>query len=811
MLKDLRFAIRSFLKQPTFTAVVVITLALGIGANTAIFSVVNAALLQPLPFPEPDQLYFLRTAMTDGRPTSGKVSPVQLTRLNTVSKTVKVASGTYLYELSLMPPDGGVIKTLAYGVAEGFFEVFGVQMALGRAPGPEEHVVGGPGGIVVSYRVWRDVLGSNPNIIGTNVRMDSGTGAGQTVVGVAPPEFDFPVGTDVWFALAFPPEMPGHLYDGYLRAAPGMSLNQLRSEGRTIMEALGEVNPDFNLNREFVFEPLLESVVGDMGQTIKILFGATAVLLLIACINVTNLLLSRGTVRAREIALRVAVGASRARIVRQLLTESFLLTLIGATLGLGLSVVGVRLLLLVGPADLPRLESVPIDGNVLLFTLGSALLVALLMGFAPALRLARSDLRSLVNEGGRGGSAGPGRNRLLGALVTAEIAMAVVLVIGAGLLVRSFFNMLETDRGFRSERRLTLEIALPFATYPPNSEDYSGMARFYTELLESLRQMNGVEAVTVTSSLPAGRDVDSVNAYEVFGQITPEGVEPLRAKRRTVGPDFFSTMGTSLVAGHGFSSFDQRDTRGVAVVNEEFAKRFFPGQDPLGQRIVMNILKNPLLEVATEQVEVVGVVGPMKYGSLNDQPEPTMYTVYTQTPRRLMHIVLRSPGNPNLVIPSVREQISSMDPNLPVEFHLYSDLINASLGRERMGMMLLVVFGAVALMLAAVGTYGVIAYTVTQRRGEIAIRAAMGASGSQVLGLIMQHGLLLALVGVVAGIIGAVALRQVIASQLYGMGVLDVRVFMSVPTVLLLVALLATLFPALRAMKIDPAIMLRTE
>ncbi len=812
MVKDLQFAIRTLAQQPGFTAVVIITLALGIGANTAIFSVVNAVLLQPLPFPEPEQLYFVRTAMTDGRPTSGTVSALQLTALNNEARTVRHASGSYLYELSLLPPDGNAVKTASQAVLGGFFEVLGVEMALGRAPTEEEHVPGTASDTaVVSYRLWRDVLGSDPEVIGSRIRLDSAEGGAMTVVGVAPPEFDFPRGTDVWFALRFPPDNPGHFLDAYVRVEHGTALAQVRAEGAVIMAALGEENPQYNLNREFVFEPLLDAVVGDMSQTVLILLGATGILLLIASINVTSLLLSRGAGRAREIALRVAIGASRLRIVRQLLTESVLLALLGAALGLGLAVAGVRFLLLVGPADLPRLDSVPIDGRVLGFTLVTTLFVALLMGFAPALRLARTDLRSLVNEGGRGGSAGPGRGGIFGALVVAEVGMAVLLVIGAGLLVRSFFNMIDTDRGFNPEHKLVFELALPQSTFPPSSEDYSGVAAFYTELIARVQQMNRVRSVTAASSLPVGLELDVVTSFPIVGQLASDGTERLRARIRQVGPAFFSTLDIPLVAGRELTALDRRDTRGVAVVNEEFARRYFPDQDPLGQLIDSTLGVGPFAEMAMDELEIVGVAGAIRTGSLQDEPEPILYVAFEQAPARRMTLIVDTDGDPRTLIPAIREQISSMDRMLPVEFQLYTNLVAASLSRERLGMMLLVVFGAVALLLAAVGIYGVMAHSVTQRSGEIAVRSAMGATAMQVLQLIMQRGLLLTLIGIAFGISGAVALRQVVASQLYGMSALDFRVFVSVPIMLLFVALLATFLPARRAMQIDPAVTLRTD
>ena len=814
--QDVRYGVRMLAKHRGFTTAAVLSLALGIGATTAIFSVVNAVLLRDLPFADPEQLYALRTATTDGRLTGRQVTPREIASLNDNHPAVQVAALTQRVETPVMDGDGTRTLRVRTNVTEKFFELFGVSMMLGRAFTPEDDPRVSP--TVMSYSMWRDNFGSDPSVLGVSRILGMPL---ITVVGVAPEAFDFPRGTDLWTMARF--RAPGYYdlraFDGYVRLRAETSLQQARAALGVLAEELGREYVGSNADRVFVLQPLLEAVVGDLGPTLVILFGATAILLLIACMSVTALLLSRGAIRAKEIALRLAVGAGRARIVRQLLTEGLVLSAVGGALGLAVGVVGVRLLLRLAPSSFPRLADVGIDSGVLLFAVGSTLLTGLLVGLTPGLRLAKTDIRSVVNDGGHGSTAGLGRGRIFDILVVGEVGLAVLLVIGAGLLVLSYSNLTNTDPGFESERRLVFELDVSGRRIDRET-GLLPIAIFYRELLDRIRSIGGVEAVAATSTLPIGNQRDRLQPLSVVGDSPPEPGQAPREWVRQVTSDFFPTMGIRVVAGRGFAATDRRGAPGVAVVNEAFARRFFPGENPLGQRV--NLLAEMfrrggvgfswLGEQSVDQVEVVGVVADVKYASLSQPAEASLYLSHEQATFRRMTVVVRTALDaPQNLIPAVRREISAMDPVWPVEVHLYPEVVRASIVRERLGMMLLVVFGAAALLLAAVGVYGVISASVTQRRGEIAVRAALGASAAQVLRLIMQHGVQLALVGVAAGVIGAVALRQILASQLYEISALDLRVLLLVPVALLVVALLASFLPARRATKIDPAVLLRTE
>ena len=536
MLRDLRYSIRTLLRQPGFPAVAVLTLAIGIGANTAIFSTINAVLLRALPYPEPGELYALRTEMSDGRSTTGAVGPAQLTRLNENARVVRHASGTFRLEAVLLDPESNPVKAVGYGVMSRFFQMFDLPMALGRGFTAEEHAVGGPNVVILAHHIWQNVFASSPEIIGSPVRFD---GNSAVVVGVAPAGFAFPEGADLWVNMQFPPLMTGSFLDGFMRAVPGVSQQEVESELGLIAEGLARDFPGANRGRVFAVQSLLESIVGELGPTLVILLGASGILLLIACVNVTNLLLARGATRAREIALRVALGAGRGTIIRQLMTESIVLAAAGAVGGLVVAWVGVRFLLALGAESLPRLTEVPIDGTVLLFALATTVVTGVLVGFAPALWLAGTDLRTLVNEGGRGNSGGPAQARLFGSLVGAEIALAVVLVAGAGLLVRSFAKLQDADTGFRADRVLTFDLQLAEQSYP----DYARVADFYRDIQERLRGLSGVEAVASATTIPLGGEVDFMLNMKREDQPRPEQGQEVRVRFRQVSPGFFLDAG----------------------------------------------------------------------------------------------------------------------------------------------------------------------------------------------------------------------------------------------------------------------------
>jgi putative ABC transport system permease protein len=564
---------------------------------------------------------------------------------------------------------------------------------------------------------------------------------------------------------------------------------------------------------------------------VKILLGATAILLLIACINVTNLFLSRTAVRAKEMALREALGAKRWRIIRHMLAESLALAFVGGAIGSACAVFGVRMLLRMAPPGLPRLDVVPTDSTVLLFAVGLTLLVGVIIGLAPAWRLANNSLRALVNEGGRGAVGGPGWTRVFSSLVVAEIALAVLLAIGAGLLVRSYFNMIKTDPGFNPERVLTFFMNVPGRSeisYKQNDKgqfevtgSYAPMANFFRELLERIKGVPGVKYVATTNNLPLARY--QYGRSTLFNLPDQPGMNSKTlaqsAVAESVSPDFYRTLSIRLLAGRKFLSSDRPGSPGVAVVNETFVRRFLSGQNPLGQRI--RLPENPFVPTdigfqfaqrTVNDLEIVGVVENVKYQTLGDPPEPRIYMSCEQwITRHRTIVVIASIKNPESLAVPIMNKITSMDRLLSAEFTMYPSIVQASLARERLATVLLVIFGLVALVLAAVGTYGLMSFSVAQRTSEIAVRSAMGASASQVMTLVIGQGVKLALCGIILGVIGSAALRQVIASQLYGVTALDGRVYALVSAVLFAVALLACFLPAQRAIRINPADLLRSE
>jgi putative ABC transport system permease protein len=674
------------------------------------------------------------------------------------------------------------------------------------------------------------VFASDPDILGKSINLENGV---RPVVGVTPEGFDFPGNAAYWTLMQLGPayaNLRGYL--SYLRLEPGVTQAALDQQLAVLGRDLG---PDATTGRpvRFFTQPLLDNVVGNLGTTVLLLLGATSVLLLIACINVANLLLSRGMARGRELAVRAALGAQPWRVFRHLIAENLGLAAAGGVLALVVGVLGIRVLLALAPADLPRLDSVPIDGTVLFFAVGATLVTGLLSGLVPAWRFSRVDVRTLVNDGGRAASMGRGQQRLFGGLVVAEIALAVLLAIGAGLLVRSYYTLVTTDPGFRTERMLSVFINVPgdaiqtFFPQPPAGDgaprfegSYRLIADFFRELERRIGALNGVEAVSVSSSVPlSGQQWDSLIAFRVDGEAAPDAtVGQLQAMQRSVSPSFFASFGMPIRAGRSLEATDRRGAPGVAVVNEAFVRRFFPDGDAVGRSLTFPA--NPYRlgdfgfqygERVVDGVEIVGVVADAKYAGLGAPAEPSIYFSNEQYTLRRTNLIVRSEGeDPTALIPVIRQEIAALRP-MPAEFETYSQILRVSLARERLGMSLFAVFGAVALVLAAVGIYGLMAYSVTQRTGEIAVRAALGASARQTVRLVLARGAWLGLAGIAIGVAVAVATREILASQLYAVSTLDWGVFVVVPATLFAVALIAAYVPARRAVRVDPAAMLHSE
>ena len=818
--QDLGKSVRMLRAHRGFCATTIVTLALGIGASTVIFSVVDGVLLSPLAYDDAEQIYRIRTLDAQGQPT-GAVGRTLIDPIIESGQNASAAFYGFSNESSVINREGAAFAVTEYRVSEQFFGVFTNPLRLGRGFEPGDDI----DKTILSYQTWRDVFRSDPDIVGSSIVVN---GDDQTVIGVAGEGFEYPIGTAMWSKIFTGPGSQNLFnMEGYARVRPGVTGAQLRAE----LDGLGIVRGGQPVRA--AVRQLFDEVVGDFEGTLFVISGATAILLLIACLNVANLLLTRGMVRTGEIALREALGARRGRIFRLLMTESLVLCALGGALGLGLALGAIQVLQAIGTGTLPRFDTVAIDQNTFLFATACALLTALLAGLAPALRLTWSDLSGLINAGARAGSSGPRRNRIFGALVVVETSLAVMLVISAGLLVRSYSALVSTDPGFDPDRLLTMQLNVPGrvdiqdVTVDANGNPtgyvgtgYLPVARFYQELTQRIAALPGVESVGGTAFAPLnlGRFPSTPVPYRRVGEAGGQNESPLLAYNNQVMPGFFTTLGIRARAGRVLEPTDSRGSAGVVVVNEAFVRAYLDGIEPVGHRIG---LPNPgatrfggvgfaLSERVMDEAEIVGVIQDLKQGRLSDAVLPGVYIPHEQwTTRRLAVLVRASVDDPASLIPQIRRELAAMDATIPAVFSINSEVISSSLARQKLGAMLLVVFGVVSLTLAAVGLYGLVSYSVSQRRNEIAVRSALGADRDRVLKMFLGNGLRLAGLGIVLGLAGAVALRQVVASQLYGVSALDPSVLALVPVTMLCVALLASYLPARRASRVNPSTALR--
>lgn len=810
LLRDISFALRSIRNNPGFSIVAALTLALGIGATTAIFSVVDTVLLQPLPYRDPDQLIRIWSSNNEGGVERDLMSSADLVDLEAGSPSVERIIAHFEYDATMKDDEGNAFKVLARGVPPDFFDVLGVSAILGRTFTPDEGNPNETFVAVISNILWRSRFGSDPNIIGTSVTLEGGP---LTVIGVAPPGFNFPGSTVAW--LAMDPNQEDlqsraiRIWDVFGRMKPGAGVETARRELQVVADRLEEEYPATNRGFGTAAISLHEATVGDLASTILILFGAAGVLLLIACVNVANLMLARAAARSREIALRAALGAGRWRIVRQLLTESFVLAVAGTVVGLLIAFGLIQGLNAYGPDGLLLFGELGIDSGVLLFALATTLVTSFLFGLAPAVRMGRTDLKEALHDGGRGSTGDASRNRVRTALVVSELALAVMLVIGAGLLVRSYSNLAGTNPGFRSDGVLTFDLALPFTQYA----ELWDVGSFFDRMLEQLEALPGVEAASATSTLPLGLQLDYQVPIVIEGQPTPEPGQEPKVYSRQVGPGLFRLMGIPLLRGRDFEIRDNREAPGVAIINDAAAKRYFPGEDPIGKTITgIQGDYGPLGRISKERVEIVGIVGDVHYENLVDEPLPSLYFPMGQAPFRRMTMTLSTRGDPASLIADVRSEVASMDGDLALGQTTPLDRIFAfSIAPQRFSMFLLTGFGMVALVLASIGVYGVISYNVAQRMGEMGIRMALGAQPGDVQALVMRHGLMVAMLGVGGGLFAAWAMRRVVASQLHGLNAADPWTFAGAAVLLAATALAATFIPAVRASRVDPMVALRPE
>ncbi len=797
--QDLRYGARMLMKQPGFTLIAVLTLALGIGATTAIFSVVNAALLKPLPFSEPNKLVWVMGTNSAGS-NSTPLSPLDFLDYRQQNSSLDHLAAYIAMPVSYNLTGSGEPERLAgQVVTTDYFDTLGVKPALGRAFLPTEEEPGNMHVALLSHGLWQRRFGGEASVINRAVTLD---GKSYTVIGVLPPHFRLTAEADLWVPMSFSafPEMrqrKGHFLRVIGKLKDGVTLAQAQADLQMIGRRLEAQYPESNTGWSTRMIALREQMVGNMRLTLWVLFGAVGFVLLIACANVANLLLARAASRQKEIAVRLALGAGRGRIARQMLTESLMLSLLGATLGVLLALWGVDALVKLAADNLPLTAQVSIDFNVLVFTLLLATLTGVSFGLAPAYQASQQKLHDALKDGGRGGTEGLRRNRARGALVVAECAVAVVLLAGAGLLLRSFWQLLQVQPGFAAKNLLTMRVDVA-----RDKADTPGLTtNFYEQVQQRLAALPGVEAVGMTTELPLSGQPNDM-------PFTIEGRPPLAAREevwadfRRVNHDFFRAMQIPLLRGRHFTAAEVRQNSKVVIVSAELARRYFPHEDPLG--------KGLLPEFVGERYEIIGIVGDVRHRALNDELFQTMYLPSLEEGWK--NIVIRAHGDLATLASAARREIHSVDAYQPIaKVRTMEQIVAASTTDSRFRALLLGLFAAVALLLSAVGIYGVMAYSVTQRTPEIGIRVALGAQASDVLRLIVGQGLKLALLGVAIGLAGAFGLTRLLSNLLFGVTASDPLTFGVIAVLLLAVAWLACWIPARRATKVDPMIALRTE
>ncbi|HEY8225677.1 MAG TPA: ABC transporter permease [Pyrinomonadaceae bacterium] len=802
VVQDLRFGLRMLWKNPGFSLVAIFTLALGIGTNTAIFSVVNGVLLRPLPYPGAERLVNFEGINPDRGISESALSMPDY--LDWQSQTDAFESIAAFVEGGMaLTGDGAEPERIPRGmVTPSFFQTMGVTPFMGRALLKEDEVAD-DWVAVLSYGLWQRRFGANPNVVGSWFTFSGGTRC--MVVGVMPRGFDYPAKAQIWTLIyPNPKERRDNRYAEVIgRLKPTATIDGAQSQIDTINARLRQQYPETNAGWAVRLKGLQEWTTRDVRTSLLLLLGAIGFVLLIACANIANLLLARASARRKEIALRTALGAGRWRIIRQLLTESLLLAALGGAVGLAFSILLTKLLIAIGPADVPRLDQVGLDARVLGFTVGVAGLVGLLFGLAPALQVSKADLNDVLKEGGRGSSEGHGRNRVRALLVVSEIALSVLLLIGAGLLIKSFVLLRGVNPGFDPENVLTMRVALSDPRY---YRDIQLQPTFFRELTSRVSALPGVEAAGATVSLPLGGSHFGVGRAFVREGRPLATEEALQTEYFAVTPDYFKTMRSPVKTGRSFTDRDTAETPKVIVVNESLARRVFAGDDPIGKRITVW----PDEKFARE---IIGVVGDVKTSTLDKETGYQIYVPYAQDAGwGALSLAVRTKGEPEALTAAVRGAILSIDKNQPAyDIKTMDDVFSASVANTRLVVLLFGVFSMFALLLASIGIYGVIAYSIAQRTHEIGIRLALGAQTRDVRRMIVTQGMILALIGAGLGLAGAFAATRVLRSLLYGVSATDPLIFIDVSLLLTVVALLACYIPARRATKVDPMIALRYE
>lgn len=795
---DIRFALRQFAKTPGFTFIAILTLALGVGACTAIFTVVNSVLLRPVEFPESDRILVIRETNLPQFP-QFSVSPANYRDFSTEADAFESMYAVRGSSYNLTGK-GEPQRVTGQRVTGRFFDVLKTQPILGRSFGPAEDAPGKDAVVVLSYAFWQKQFGGSPGVIGESLMLNNRP---CTIIGVMPASFRRGTNTDVYAPMAFDEQdwasRGAHYITVLGRLKPGVTVEQARTQLEAIAARLAEKYPDTNKNWGVLVKTLLDSTTGTLRPTLLILLGAVGLLLLIACANVANLLLARATARQREISIRAALGSSRWRIVRQLLTESLVLGLFGGLLGALIGKWSLDAMLAIAPSDLPRAAEIALDGRALAFTLVLALGTGVIFGLAPALQSLRVNLVEALKDGSRGASDGGRRHWVRNTLVVLEVALALMLLSGAGLLMRSFLQLSAASPGFNPHHALWVSVGLPRAKYDTPAKQNTVIEA----LLERFRALPGVTSVGVSHVMPfSGSDYSL--GLEIEGKPVPESDLP-STNYFAVSPDYFKAMGIPLLRGRDFTAQDRTDSPRVAIISQSLANQFFPGQDPIGKRI--NMTNGP-----QTWREIIGVVGDIKHAAIDQITQPQSYEPILQAQFTGLNFAVRTSGDPTTLTAALRREVYAVDPDQPVgQVAALEKLVGDSMARQRFAFTLFAVFSGLALLLASIGIYGVMAYNVSQRRGEIGVRMALGATAGDVIKLILRQGFGVIALGVGTGLAATLALAHVIQSMLYGTNPRDPLTLALIAAVLAAVALIACLIPALRATKVDPLTALRSE
>ncbi len=816
--QDLRYACRLLLRSPGFTLLAAVTLALGIGANAAIFSVANAVLLRPLPYPDSGRLMIVYSQFPAMGFSHFWVDPMEFTDFSRWNRSFQSVGAYATQPVNVASRDQPMRADAAF-VSAGLFTTLGVEAELGRYFSPREDLPNTEKVLVLSDGFWRRAFAADPGIVGRRLKVD---GDERTVIGVMPPGFK--IGNErveAWLPLALDPLKPGNRGNHYLylvgRLKPGVSPAQAQQEmngfvGRWKLESPQKHTPLPRVH-PLVIQPLLDDLVGDVRPKLRLLLGAVGLVLLIACVNVANLLLARAEARQKEVAVRTALGAPRGRLVRQFLTESVVLGLLGGGLGLLLAYGGVRAIVAANLDSIPRVDEIGLDGRTVLFTLAVSVATGLLFGLAPALHSRAGTFFATLKEGGQRTTAGSGRQWLRRVLVVAEVAFAAMLVIGGGLLIRSFWLLQKVDPGFRPEGVLSMQVSLARRDYPKAEQ----VEAFYQRLVDRVSHLPGVESAAAVSGLPPNRPVDADRTDLESVPTTADGGVTIVDYWQFVSRDYFRTLGIQPVAGRFFEATDARGSAGVVVINQTMAKLFWGDKNPIGQRVrAPRSLGDP--RPPHPWLTIVGIAGDVKQSGLDHKAGSELYFLNDQAPEaagylpQSLYLVLRTAKDPMSLAAPVRGEIHRLDPEIPVaEVRPMTDVVYASVAQPRFLAILVLIFAVVALSLAAIGTYGVLAYTVELRTQEIGVRMALGAQALQILRMVIAQGAWLVGSGLLLGVAGALALRRALASVLFEVAPTDPGIFAGVLALLAAVGFFACYLPAQRAMQVDPLVAMRRE